>query len=224
MPGAEDKKGLHEAAHTEAAAASKKAKALADASARAAAAARAVEEAENAVKEAMAKAHAAKADVEAAAEEEYKAIAALAGSSTSKKPEFTFKRQADEIFRREMGEPEFFLNKEDRFQRPVLTAEQQESLTREVEVPRDQTPPYVPTNVLSPEYGGVSNYERGVGEFLEESRQDLERLRYSPDATESQIREAESRVAYLESLHENFFIGMNVFRTASGGRDGLKAK
>ncbi len=211
-------------AKTEASAANKKAKALADASAKAAAAAKAVEDAENAVREAMAKAHAAKADVEAAAEEEYKAIAALSGASPAKKSTFTYKRDADEIFRRDMGEPEFFLNKEDRFQRPVLTAEQQESLTREVEIPRDQTPPYVPTNVLSPEFGGMSNYERGVNEFLDETRDDLERLRYSPDATERQIKDAEDKVTYLESLHENFFVGMNVFRTAKGGRDRLGAK
>jgi len=187
------------------------------------AAAKAVEEAELAVKEALAKAEAAKAAAEAAAEEEYKAIAAEVKSDTAKKSDYTFKRQGEEIFRREMGEPEFFLDKKDRFPRPILTAEEQESLTRQAEIPQDHTPRYVPDHVLSPEFGGVSNYERGVDSFLEETRQKLEKLKNDPNATAKEIRETENKIAYLESLHENYFIGMNVFRTAKGGRDRIKA-
>lgn len=187
------------------------------------AAAKAVEEAELAVKEALAKAEAAKAAAEAAAEEEYKAIAAEVKSDTAKKSDYTFKRQGEEIFRREMGEPEFFLDKKDRFPRPILTAEEQESLTRQAEIPQDHTPRYVPDHVLSPEFGGVSNYERGVDSFLEETRQKLEKLKNDPNATAKEIRETENEITYLESLHENYFIGMNVFRTAKGGRDRIKA-
>ena len=91
-----------------------------DASAKAEAAAKTVEAAENAVKEAIAKAEAAKAEAESAAEEEYKVIAAEVKADVAKKPDHTFKRQGEEIFRREMGEPEFFLDKKDRFQRPIL--------------------------------------------------------------------------------------------------------
>jgi len=135
----------------------------------------------------------------------------------------TFKRKGEEIFRREMGEPEFFLDKKDRFPRPILSAEEQESLTRLVEIPHDQTPAYVPEHVLSPEFGGVSNYERGVDSFLEEIKQKLEQLKNNPDSTAKEIRATENEIIYLESLHENFYIGMNVFRTAKGGRDRIKA-
>ena len=187
------------------------------------AAAQAAEEAVVAAREALAKAEAAKAEAEAAAEEEYKAIAAEVKAESAKKPTFTFKRQGEEIFRREMGEPEFFLHKKDRFPRPILSAEEQESLTRKAEIPKDQTPAYIPENILSPEYEGLSNYERGVGDFLEETQQKLESLKNNPEATEKEISDAKEELTYLESLHENFFIGMNVFRTAKGGRNKVKS-
>ena len=122
-----------------------------------------------------------------------------------------------------MGEPEFFLDKKDRFLRPILTQEQQDSLTRKAEIPQDQTPAYVPEHVLSPEFAGVSNYERGVDSFLEELKQKFEKLKNDPDASEKEIKETENEITYLESLHENFYIGMNVFRTAKGGRNKGKA-
>ena len=187
------------------------------------AAAKAVEEAELAVKEALAKAEAAKAEAEAAAEEEYKAIAAEVKADAAAKSDHTFKRQGEEIFRRDMGEPEFWLEKSDRFPRPILSADEQESLTRQAEIYHDHTPAYVPQHVLSPEFAGVSNYERGVDSFLEEIKQKLEQLKNNPDATEKEIKETERKIIYLESLHENFYIGMNVFRTAKGGRDKIGA-
>jgi len=187
------------------------------------AAAKAVEEAELAVKEALAKAEAAKTEAEAAAEEEYKAIAAEVKADAAAKSDHTFKRQGEEIFRRDMGEPEFWLDKSDRFPRPILSADEQESLTRQAEVYHDHTPAYVPEHVLSPEFAGVSNYELGVDSFLEEIKQKLERLKNNPDATKKEIKETEREIIYLESLHENFYIGMNVFRTAKGGRDKIKA-
>ena len=200
-----------------------KAEAAAKAVAKAEAAAKAVEEAELAVREALAKAESVKAEAEAAAEEEYKAIAAEVKADAAKKSDFTFKRQGEEIFRREMGEPEFFLDKKDRFPRPILTPDQQESLTRHAETPQDQTPVYVPEHVLSPEFAGVSNYERGVDSFLEETKQKLKNLKNNPDATDKEIRDTENEIIYLESLHENFYLGMNVFRTAKGGRNKIKA-
>ena len=187
------------------------------------AAAKAVEEAELAVKEALAKAETAKAEAEAAAEEEYKAIAAEVKADASAKSDYTFKRQGEEIFRRDMGEPEFWLEKSDRFPRPILSADEQESLTRQAEVYHDHTPAYVPEHVLSPEFAGISNYELGVDSFLEEIKQKLEQLKNNPDTTEKEIKETERKIIYLESLHENFYIGMNVFRTAKGGRDKIKA-
>jgi len=186
-------------------------------------AAKDVEAAENAVKEALAKVEAAKIKAEAAAEAEYKAIAAEVKADTAKSPDYTFKRQGEEIFRREMGEPEFFLDKSDRFPRPILTADQQESLTRAAETPKDQTPSYVPQHVLSPEFEGVSNYERGVDSFLEELKEKLEKLKNTSNSSEKEIQDIKNEITYLESIHENFYIGMNVFRTARGGRNKIKA-
>jgi len=197
--------------------------AAASAAADAELAARAAESAELAAKEAIARAETAKEKAEAAAEVEYKAIAAEVKADTEKAPDYTFKRGGEEIFRREMGEPEFWLEKEDRFPRPILTADEQASLTAKAEMPQDQTPVYNPQHVLSPEFEGVSNYERGVDEFLEVSKLNLETLKQNPESTEKEIQEAQDQITYLESLHENFYIGMNVFRTAKGGRSKIKA-
>jgi hypothetical protein len=199
------------------------AKIASDAAAKSESAARAAEQAEAAAKEAIAKAAVAKAEAEAAAEEEYKAIAEEVKADASKELDYTFKRKGEEIFRREMGEPEFFLDKKDRFPRPILTAEEQESLTRKAETPQDQTPAYVPEHVLSPEFEGMSNYERGVDEFLEASKLNLESLKHNPDTTEKQIQNTQDEITYLESIRENFYIGMNVFRTAKGGRNKIKS-
>ncbi|MGI9566251.1 MAG: hypothetical protein ACR2LL_04465 [Nitrosopumilus sp.] len=198
-------------------------KAAEEAAAKAAAAAKTAEEAEAAAREAIAKAEAAKKEAEAAAEAEYKAIADEVKADAAKGPDYTFKRQGEEIFRREMGEPEFFLHKKDRFPRPILSADEQESLTRKAEIPQDQTPQYVPEHVLSPEFGGVSNYERGVGSFLDEAKQKYEKLKNDPESTEKEVLDAKEEITYLESLHENFYVGMNVFRTAKGGRDKIKS-
>ena len=180
-------------------------------------------DAEAAVQLALEKANAARAELEAAADEEYKAIAAEVKADTAKKVDFTFKRKGEEIFRREMGEPEFWLEKEDRFPRPILSADEQESITRKAETPHDQTPEYNPQHVLSPEYGGVSNYERGVDSFLDELKIKLAKLKKDPESTEKEILATENEITYLESIHENFYIGMNVFRTAKGGRDKISA-
>ena len=185
--------------------------------------AKAVAEAETAVQLALEKANAARAELEAAAEEEYKVIAAEVKAGTATKADFTFKRKGEEIFRREMGEPEFWLEKEDRFPRPILSADEQESITRQAETPQDQTPEYNPQHVLSPEFGGVSNYERGVDSFLDELKAKLAKQKNDPESTEKEILATENEITYLESIHENFYIGMNVFRTAKGGRDKISA-
>jgi len=180
-------------------------------------------DAEAAVKLALEKANAARVELEAAADEEYKAIAAEVKADTTKKVDFTFKRKGEEIFRREMGEPEFWLEKEDRFPRPILTADEQESITRKAETPHDQTPEYNPQHVLSPEFAGVSNYERGVDSFLDELKSKLVKQKNDPEATEKEILATENEITYLESIHENYYIGMNVFRTAKGGRNKISA-
>ncbi|MCI4432614.1 MAG: hypothetical protein JHC41_03290 [Nitrosopumilus sp.] len=184
--------------------------------------AEAVLKAEAEVEKALAKVAAAKAAAESAAEEEYKAIAAEVIAVTTKVPAFTYQRKGEEIFRREMGEPEFFLAKKDRFPRPILTSEEQDQLTRKVEIPIDNTPKYIPEHMLSPEFGGMSNYESGVINFLEETKQKLRKLKKDPEATEKDITTTQKELEYLESIYENYNMGMNVFRTAKGGRNKIK--
>jgi len=220
---ASEKPSAEKTAKAKAAKVVKEAKVAVDAASKADAAAKAAEKAEAAAKKAIAKAAAAKEKAEAAAEAEYKAIADEVKEDESKGPAHTFKRKSEEIFRREMGEPEFWLDKKDRFQRPILSAEEQEAITRKAEKFQDVTPTYIPEHVLSPEYGGVSNYEHAVEDFLEEANQRLEKLKNDPEATKKQIKNAENDIIYLKSLHENFFIGMNVFRTAKGGREKIKS-
>lgn len=188
----------------------------------AAKAAAAVAQAEAEVEAALAKAAAAKAAAEAAAEEEYKAIAAEVKAAAAKPSPFTNQRKGEEIFRREMGEPEFFLAKKDRFPRPILSSEEQDELTRKVEIPIDNTPKYIPQHVLSPEFGGMSNYESGVGKFLEETKQKLKKLKNDPHVSKKDILATQQELEYLESIYENYYIGMNVFRTAKGGRNKLR--
>jgi len=182
----------------------------------------AVIQAEAELEIALAKATAAKAVAEAAAEEEYKAIAAEVKAAAAKAPGFTNQRKGEEIFRREMGEPEFFLAKKDRFPRPILTSDEQDELTRKVEIPTDNVPKYIPQHVLSPEFGGMSNYESGVGKFLEETKQKLKKLKNDPNASKKDIIATQHELEYLESIYENYYIGMNVFRTAHGGRNKLR--
>ncbi len=220
---ASEKPSEEKTAKTEDAKAVKEAKVTVDTAGKADAAAKAAEKAEAAAKKAIAKAVTAKEKAEDAAEAEYKAIADEVKEDEAKGPAHTFKRQGEEIFRREMGEPEFWLDKKDRFPRPILSAEEQESITRKAEKFQDVTPNYIPEHVLSPEYGGVSNYEHAVDEFLEEANQRLEKLKNDPESTENQIKNAKNDIIYLKSLHENFFIGMNVFRTAKGGREKIKS-
>ena len=219
---ASKKPSAEETAKAESAKAVKDAKTASDAAAKAESAAKAAEAAEVAAKEAIAKAAAAKIDAEKAAEEEYKAIADEVKADVAKKTDYTFKRTGEEIFRREMDEPEFFLDKKDRFPRPILSADEQESLTRKAETPQDQTPSYIPEHVLSPEYGGVSNYERKVSILLKDAKERLEKLKNNSETTKQQIQASQNEITYLESIHENFFIGMNVFRTAKGGRNKIK--
>ena len=136
---------------------------------------------------------------------------------------FTDKRSRERIFRREMGEPEFFYNQQIVTPpRPVLTQSEGEEISRKVLIPTDQTPKYEPQNILSPKYGGTSNYETGISSLVDEKREKLERLINDPESHLDDIKRAEQDLKYLDSLYENFDQGMNVFRTAKGGRAKLR--
>ena len=137
---------------------------------------------------------------------------------------FTNKRGNEVIFRREMGEPEFFLHKHELAPpRPVLSPDEEQEISRKVQVPTDQTPKYEPKYVLSPEFSGLSNYERGVETHKQELEEKLRQLKQNPDENENQIKQLEDEINSIDYLYENYNLGMNVFRTAKGGRSKIKA-
>jgi colicin import membrane protein len=186
-------------------------------------AAEAAELAEAAAKAAAAKAAAAKAAAEAAAQKEYEEAAKVVAAAKAAGSSFTDKRGLERIFRREMGEPEFFHHKKDLIPpKNVLSEEEQEEISRKVEIPTDQTPAYKPEHLLSPEFGGESNYESGITELVGQAKQKLDRLRNDPYANANEISRAEQELMYLDSLYQNYYFGMNVFRTAKGGRSKIK--
>jgi colicin import membrane protein len=168
---------------------------------------------------ALARSKVAKEAADKALDEEYKEAAkeaVVAKVSDS----FTNKRLSEQIFRREMGEPEFFLRKYELAPpRPILTAEEEEEISRRVEIPSDQTPKYVPELMLSPEYHGTSNYESGVASFRDEIEKKLAKLQKDPNSSKQELHQAEEDLKTVDYLFENFNLGMNVFRTAKGGRN-----
>ena len=133
---------------------------------------------------------------------------------------FTNKRFQEQIFRREMGEPEFFLRKHELAPpRHILTPEEMDEISRRVEIPTDQTPKYIPEHVLSPEYHGASNYESGIESFRDEIEEKLAKLQKDPNASKQQVNQAKEDLKTIDYLFENYNLGMNVFRTAKGGRN-----
>jgi colicin import membrane protein len=168
---------------------------------------------------AAARSKAAKEAAEKALEEEYKAAAKEAVVSKAD-DSFTNKRFKEQIFRREMGEPEFFLHKHELAPpRHILTPEEQDEISRRVEIPTDQTPEYNPQHMLSPEYHGTSNYESGIETFRDELEEKLARLQKDPNASKQELYQAEEDLKTVDYLFENYNLGMNVFRTAKGGRN-----
>ena len=182
------------------------------------AATEAVTQAESVYEAAKAKVKAARHASEAAWKAEYEAAKAEAGEKREA-GQFSNKRKQDRIFRREMGEPEFFLMDRDVPLTPILTGDEIEELSRKVQTPKDQTPRYDPKNILSPEFGGGSSYETGVIDLIEEAKQKLDGLLNDPEATKQEIQLAKLDLKKLEYLYDNYNMGMNVFRTAKGGRD-----
>ena len=176
--------------------------------------------AEVAYETAMKKVKAARATSEAAWKKEYEAIKAEV-VETKETGQFSNKRKQDRIFRREMGEPEFFLM-DTGLVKPILTGDEIEEIARKVQIPKDQTPKYNPENVLSPEFGGTTNYESGLVDMIEEAKQKLDKLLNDPEANQQEIELAKLALKKLNYLYDNYNLGMNVFRTAKGGRDTLR--
>ncbi len=178
--------------------------------------------AEAQAKKAAEEAAKAKKAAEVKAQEEYEA-AAKDAVEAAKDSGFTNKRAGEVIFRREMGEPEFWLTKDGLIPpRPVLSPEEEKAISARAEIPYSQIPEYDPQHVLSPEYSGISNYEIGVDTVKKELEERLARLRLNPDTSDEKIKKIENDLAKMDTLYENYHIGMNVFRTAKGGRSRIK--
>ncbi len=75
---------------------------------------------------------------------------------------------------------------------------------------------------LDPKYHGESNYEVGLEDLLAEAREKYRKLQSDPRASKEMLREVTEELQILEGLWENYHIGMNVFRNAKGGRDGIR--
>jgi colicin import membrane protein len=56
-------------------------------------------------------------------------------------------------------------------------------------------------------------------DLIEEAKQKLDKLLNNPEATKQELDLAKLDLKKLEYLYDNYNMGMNVFRTAKGGRD-----
>ena len=151
----------------------------------------------------------------------YEAAKAQVGEIDQAGGLFTNKRKQERIFRREMGEPEFFLMYGGPV-KPILTGDEIEDLSRQVQIPKDQTPKYNPEHILSPEFSGSTNYESGIQDLIDETKQKLDQLLNDPEANPQEIELVKLALKKLDYLFENYNLGMNVFRTAKGGREKLR--
>ena len=163
----------------------------------------------------------ARAASEAAWKAGYEAAKAQVGEIDQAGKLFTNKRKQERIFRREMGEPEFFLMHKGPV-KPILTGDEIEKISRNVQIPKDQTPKYSPEHILSPEFSGGTNYESGIQDLVDETKLKLERLLNDPEANPQEIELTKLALKKLAYLFENYNLGMNVFRTAKGGREKIQ--
>jgi hypothetical protein len=67
-----------------------------------------------------------------------------------------------------------------------------------------------------------SEYEHNVCKLLAETRARLEQLMKDPETKKGEIAVLSTELETLQSLFENYNLGMNVFRRAQGGRAGLR--
>ena len=163
----------------------------------------------------------ARAASEAAWKAGYEAAKAQVGEIDQAGKLFTNKRKQERIFRREMGEPEFFLMHKGPV-KPILTGDEIEEISKKAQIPKDQTPKYNPEHILSPEFSGGTNYESGIQDLVDETKLKLERLLNDPEANPQEIELTKLALKKLNYLFENYNLGMNVFRTAKGGREKIQ--
>ena len=67
-----------------------------------------------------------------------------------------------------------------------------------------------------------SEYEKNVTKLIQEKLDELEYLKKAENWDNSQVLRLVNEIETLESLFENYNLGMNYFRRARGGRSGLR--
>ncbi len=67
-----------------------------------------------------------------------------------------------------------------------------------------------------------SEYEQNVGKLLAEKIEKYESMKNDPSVSKSQLESLLSEIESLESLYDNYNLGMSYFRRARGGRAGLR--
>ena len=67
-----------------------------------------------------------------------------------------------------------------------------------------------------------SEYEQNVGKLLAEKIEKYELMKNDPSVSKTQLESLLSEIESLESLYDNYNMGMNYFRRARGGRAGLR--
>ena len=67
-----------------------------------------------------------------------------------------------------------------------------------------------------------SEYEQNVGKLLIEKNDKLRELRKNNGSNKEEIERLMTELETLQSLFDNYNLGMNYFRRARGGRAGLR--
>lgn len=67
-----------------------------------------------------------------------------------------------------------------------------------------------------------SDYEQNVAKLLAEKKAKLDELALDAEQHRLEIASLSTEIETLQSLYENYNLGMNVFRRAQGGRAGLR--
>ena len=67
-----------------------------------------------------------------------------------------------------------------------------------------------------------SEYEQNVSKLLAEKQEMLDRLKKDPQVNKEKIETLLTEIETLESLYENYNLGLSYFRRAKGGRSGLR--
>ena len=75
---------------------------------------------------------------------------------------------------------------------------------------------------LDPAFHGESNYEVGLEDLLADKRDLVAKLEANPQTGQETLQSAKEALQVVEGLWQNYHIGMNVFRNAKGGRDGIR--